>query len=81
MIEVKETAELHNLLGDVEERAGNRIGAAAAYQRAARMEPTEEHLFDIKALPTHWDRRSCDQRSPRLASCSARAAAALSARG
>jgi tetratricopeptide (TPR) repeat protein len=46
MIDVKETAELHNLLGDVEERAGNRIGAAGEYQRAARMEPTEEHLFD-----------------------------------
>jgi tetratricopeptide (TPR) repeat protein len=46
MMEAKETGELHNLLGNVEERAGNRIGAAGEYQRAAHMAPTEEHLFD-----------------------------------
>ncbi len=46
MMEAEETAELHNLLGNVEERAGNRIGAAGEYQRAAHMAPTEEHLFD-----------------------------------
>jgi len=46
MMDAKETAELHNLLGNVEERAGNRIGAAGEYQRAAHMAPTEEHLFD-----------------------------------
>jgi len=42
----KETAELHNLLGNVEERAGNLAGAAEEYQRAAHMDATEEHLFD-----------------------------------
>jgi tetratricopeptide (TPR) repeat protein len=41
-----ETAELHNLLGNVEERAGNLAGAAEEYQRAAHMDATEEHLFD-----------------------------------
>ncbi len=46
MLGAKETAELHNLLGDIYERADNRVDAAAAYQRAARMDPTEEHLFD-----------------------------------
>jgi tetratricopeptide (TPR) repeat protein len=46
MIAAQETAELLNLLGDVEERAGNFVGAAEPYQRAARMAPTEEHLFD-----------------------------------
>jgi tetratricopeptide (TPR) repeat protein len=46
MIAARETAELLNLLGDVEERAGNFVGAAEPYQRAARMAPTEEHLFD-----------------------------------
>jgi tetratricopeptide (TPR) repeat protein len=46
MLGARETAELHNLFGDVEERAGNVDGAAEAYQRAAQMAPTEEHLFD-----------------------------------
>jgi tetratricopeptide (TPR) repeat protein len=43
---LKETAELHNLLGDIEERQGNALAAAEAYQRAAHMDGTEEHLFD-----------------------------------
>ena len=46
MLSAKETAELHNLLGDVYERADNRVAAAEQYQRAAHMDPTEEHLFD-----------------------------------
>ena len=46
MLGAKETGELHNLLGDVEERADNHAGAAVEYQRAAYMAPTEEHLFD-----------------------------------
>jgi tetratricopeptide (TPR) repeat protein len=46
MLSVKEAGDLHNLLGNVEERAGNLAGAAAEYQLAAHMDPTEEHLFD-----------------------------------
>src|SRR5439155_13844671 len=46
MISAKDTAELHNLLGNVEERAGNLAGAADEYQRAAHADPTEGHLFD-----------------------------------
>jgi tetratricopeptide (TPR) repeat protein len=46
MLAAKETGELRNLLGDLEERAGNLVAAAEAYQRAAHMEATEEHLFD-----------------------------------
>jgi tetratricopeptide (TPR) repeat protein len=46
MMSAKETAELHNLLGNVEERAENFAGAAEEYQRAAHMAPTEAHLFD-----------------------------------
>lgn len=42
----KDLGELHNLLGDIEQRAGNLTGAAAEYQRAAHMDPSEEHLFD-----------------------------------
>jgi tetratricopeptide (TPR) repeat protein len=46
MLARRETGELHNLLGDLEERAGNLPAAAEAYQRAAHMEASEEHLFD-----------------------------------
>jgi tetratricopeptide (TPR) repeat protein len=45
-LEAKDTAELHNLLGDAEEAAGNLIGAAEEYQKAAHMDPSEENLFD-----------------------------------
>jgi tetratricopeptide (TPR) repeat protein len=43
---LKDTGELHNLLGDIEERGGNLVAAAEEYQRAAHMDATEEHLFD-----------------------------------
>jgi tetratricopeptide (TPR) repeat protein len=46
MLSAKETAELRNLLGDVEERAGDLARAAVEYQRAAHSDPAEEHLFD-----------------------------------
>jgi tetratricopeptide (TPR) repeat protein len=46
VLAVKETGELHNLLGDIEERAGHLVIAAEEYQRAAHMEATEEHLFN-----------------------------------
>ena len=46
MLAAKDVGELHNLLGDIEERAGNRTAAAVEYQRAAHMDPNEEHLFD-----------------------------------
>jgi tetratricopeptide (TPR) repeat protein len=40
-------AELHNLLGDIEEAAGNTTEAALQYEAAARMDPTEKNLFDL----------------------------------
>ena len=46
MLEAKETAELFHLLGDVDARAGDNVSAAVGYQRAAHLEPSEEHLFD-----------------------------------
>ena len=46
MMSASENAELLNLLGDLEQRAGNFVAAAEPYQRAAHMSPTEEHLFD-----------------------------------
>ena len=46
MLAAKDEAELHNLLGNVYERAANFVAAADEYQRAAHMAPTEGHLFD-----------------------------------
>src|SRR5262249_60080007 len=40
MIAARDTAELHNLLADVNERGGNLLAAAEEYQRAAHMDPT-----------------------------------------
>jgi len=42
----KDIAELHNLLGDIEQRAANLTAAAEQYQVATHMDPSEEHLFD-----------------------------------
>jgi tetratricopeptide (TPR) repeat protein len=46
LLKVKETGELYNVLGDVEELAGNLTAAADYFQRAAHLDATEEHLFD-----------------------------------
>jgi tetratricopeptide (TPR) repeat protein len=46
MIGAKESAELYDLLGNVEERAGNFAKADEPYERASHMAPTEGHLFD-----------------------------------
>jgi tetratricopeptide (TPR) repeat protein len=46
LLKETDSGELHNLLGDIEELAGNLVGAAEEFQRAAHMDATEEHLFD-----------------------------------
>jgi predicted Zn-dependent protease len=46
MLAAAPTAELHNLLGDIDARAGDRRAAAVNYQLAARAQPTEAHLYD-----------------------------------
>jgi Tfp pilus assembly protein PilF len=47
MLSRQDRGELHNLLGDVEEAAGNTDAAAREYERAARMDPSEKNLFDL----------------------------------
>jgi tetratricopeptide (TPR) repeat protein len=42
----KDTAELHNLLGQVEEKGGNFVAAANEFQAAAHMDPSESNIFD-----------------------------------
>jgi len=46
MIARNDKAGLHNLLGAVEERAGEIVQAAKQMQRAAEMDATEQHVFD-----------------------------------
>jgi tetratricopeptide (TPR) repeat protein len=42
----EDKAELHHLLGDVEERLSNPLEAVREYQRAAELDPNEPNLFD-----------------------------------
>jgi tetratricopeptide (TPR) repeat protein len=42
----KDTAELHNLLAQVEEKDGNFVAAANEFQTAAHMDPSESNIFD-----------------------------------
>ena len=42
----KDTAELHNLLGEVEEKDGHFVAAVNEYEMAAHMEPSENNVFD-----------------------------------
>lgn len=46
LIAKKNTAELHNLLAEVEEKEGKFVAAANEYETAAHMEPSENNLFD-----------------------------------
>src|SRR5579864_2898987 len=43
LLDQKDRAELHNLLGDVEEAEGHVEDAAKQYEIAARMDPTEKN--------------------------------------
>jgi tetratricopeptide (TPR) repeat protein len=46
LLKRRNTAELHNLLGEVEEKAGQFVTAANEYEIAAHMDPSESNLFD-----------------------------------
>ena len=46
LIKVKDAAELHNLLAEVEEKDGNFVLAAQEFQNAAHADPSESNLFD-----------------------------------
>jgi tetratricopeptide (TPR) repeat protein len=45
LIQQKNTAELHNLLGQIEEKDGKFVEAANEFGTAAHMDPSEENLF------------------------------------
>jgi tetratricopeptide (TPR) repeat protein len=42
----QDTAELHHLLGDVQEKLGNPLDAVREYELAADLDPREPYLFD-----------------------------------
>jgi tetratricopeptide (TPR) repeat protein len=46
LLAAKNTAELHNLLGQIEEKQGKFVSAETEYQTAAHMDPSESNLFD-----------------------------------
>src|SRR5882724_3732796 len=46
LLKQKNTAELHNLLGEVEEKDGRFVAAENEYETAAHMDPTESNVFD-----------------------------------
>lgn len=43
---LRDSAELHSLLGDVEEKSRNYVSSAAQYEQAARTEPTEQNILN-----------------------------------
>jgi tetratricopeptide (TPR) repeat protein len=46
LLKQKNTAELHNLLGQIEEKDGKFVAAANEFENAAQMDPSESNLFD-----------------------------------
>jgi tetratricopeptide (TPR) repeat protein len=46
LLKLKNTAELHNLLAEIEEKDGQFVTAANEYEIAAHAEPSESNLFD-----------------------------------
>jgi tetratricopeptide (TPR) repeat protein len=46
LLKVRDTAELHSLLGDVEEKKKNYVAAANQYELAVRLDQSESHLFN-----------------------------------
>lgn len=46
LLKQKDTAELHDLLGEVEEQSGKYVVAVNEYEAAAHAEPSESNIFD-----------------------------------
>ena len=46
LVKEKNTAELHNLLGQIEENDGKFVAAVNEFQTAAQMDPSDDNLFD-----------------------------------
>ena len=46
LIAVRDKAELHHLLADIDEKSGDPLEAVRQYQRAAELDPSEPYFFD-----------------------------------
>jgi len=46
LITVNDTAELHSLLGVIEEKSKNYLASAAEFEKAAHMDPSENNIFE-----------------------------------
>jgi tetratricopeptide (TPR) repeat protein len=46
LVAIHDTAELHSLLGEIEEKARNYLAAAAQYEKAAHMDPSENNIYE-----------------------------------
>jgi tetratricopeptide (TPR) repeat protein len=46
LLKAKDSSELHNLLGQIQEKDGKFVDAANQFEIAAHMDPSEEDLFD-----------------------------------
>jgi len=47
MLAQTDSARLHNLLGEIEERRSNDLNALKEYHRAAEIDPSESNVFDL----------------------------------
>ena len=46
LVRQKDTGDLHNLLGQIDEKDGRYLAAASDYELAAHLDPSEDNLFD-----------------------------------
>src|SRR5207248_8562942 len=46
LVKVKDTGELRNLLGQIDEKDGKFVEAANDYEAAAHLDPSEDNIFD-----------------------------------
>jgi tetratricopeptide (TPR) repeat protein len=49
MLATKDTADVHRLLGELDERLGDPLDAVREYERAASMDPSEQNYFEWAA--------------------------------
>lgn len=46
LIAIRDSAELHSLLGEVDEKSRNYVSSAAQYEQAARLDPSEQNILN-----------------------------------
>jgi tetratricopeptide (TPR) repeat protein len=46
LLHLRDQAELHSLLGDIDEKVHRYMESAAEYEKAARMDPSEQNIFN-----------------------------------